>query len=300
MFRNLTLFRFPVIDADAETLAPRLADCALKPVGPLEMLSRGFVSPLGRGHDEMAVEVSNAVWLSVGTEERLLPAAALNAALARKLDEIEEREGRRPGGRARRRLKDDLVVEMLPRALVKPSRLDCYLDHALGVLVVDTASRKAAEDVASEIRRALGSFPALPLNAEVAPRAVLTGWLAGDPLPEGLSLGDEAELEDPAGDAKVRLTRHELRSDEVARHLEAGKQCVRLAMTFADRVSFTLGEDLVIRKFKLLDGAVDALESTEREDIRAELNARFALLIGEVRALFAVIETALRISKVEG
>ena len=65
-----------------------------------------------------------------------------------------------------------------------------------------------------------------------------------------------------------------------------------------DHVSFVLGEDLVLRKFKLLDGAVDQLESTERDDIRAEMDARFALMAGEAKRLFTILESALKLSKV--
>ena len=65
--------------------------------------------------------------------------------------------------------------ELLPRAFVRPGRTDALLDLEHGLCVVDTSSRKSGENVVSEIRHALGSFPALPLNAEVAPRAVLTG-----------------------------------------------------------------------------------------------------------------------------
>ena len=66
-----------------------------------------------------------------------------------------------------------------------------------------------------------------------------------------------------------------------------------------DHVSFVLGEDLVVRKFKLLDGAVDQLESGEREDVAAELDARFALMASEFRRLFAVLESAFRLSKAD-
>src|SRR5690606_7698553 len=160
---------------------------------------------------------------------------------------------------------------------------------------------KQAEHVASGIRAALGSFPALPLNAEVAPRSILTGWIAGEPLPEGVTLGDECELKDAADKgAVVKCQRQELQSDEIARHLEAGKQVTRLALTLDDHVSFVLGEDLVVRKFKLLEGAVDTLESTEREDLHADLDARFALMSGELKRLFAVLEPALKLGRVDG
>ncbi|NUS39899.1 MAG: recombination-associated protein RdgC [Lysobacter sp.] len=298
-FRNLTIFRFPT-SLDLTDLDTRLADCALKPVGPMELSSRGFISPFGRDGEALSHSIGDAVWLSVGSEERLLPGAVVNDLLSKKLAQIEEKEGRRPGGRARKRIKEELVTELLPRAFVRPGRTDALLDLEHGICVVDASSRKSAENVASEIRRALGSFPALPLNAEVAPRAMLTGWVAGDALPEGLSLGDECELKDAADKgAVVKCQRHELACDEIGKHLEAGKQVTRLALALDDHVSFVLGEDLVVRKFKLLDGAVDQLESTDRDDLRAELDARFALMAGETRRLFSVLESALKLSKAE-
>lgn len=300
MFRNLTLFRFPP-SIDLAGLDAALPSLALKPVGPMELSSRGFVSPFGRDSEVLTQQCEGAIKFAIGGEDKILPGSVVNDLLAKKLAEIEQREGRKPGGRARKRLKEEIITDLLPRALVKPSRVDAYLDPTIGVLFVDTSSRKQAEMVASEIRRALGSFPALPLNAEVAPRSVLTGWMAGEPLPDGLVIGDEAILKDAADrGAKVTLTRQELQSEETAKHFEAGKQATRVGLSLDDHVSFTLDEDLTLRKVKFLEGATDALESTERDDLAAELDARFALMVLELRRLFAVLEPALRLSKAEG
>lgn len=298
-FRNLTVFRFPT-STKLDELEAGLVECTLKPVGPMELSSRGFISPFGRDNDQLLHRQGDALWLTVGGEERLLPGSVVNDMLAKKLAEIEKKEGRKPGGRTRKRLKDELIVDLLPRAFIKPSRTDALLDLQHGLVVVDSSSRKSAENVVSEIRRALGSFPALPLNAEVAPRSILTGWLAGEPLPDGLTLGDECEMRDPLENgAVVKCQRMELQGDEIDKHLESGKQVTRLALNLDDHVSFVVGEDLVIRKFKLLDGAVDTLENTEREDLRAELDARFALMSAEVKRLFVVLEGALKLSKVD-
>lgn len=298
-FRNLTFFRFPST-LDFSQLDTLLPEAALKPVGPLELSSSGFISPFGRGEDVLSHRIGDAIWLSVGSENKILPGSVVNDLLAQKVAEIEDKEGRKLGGKARKRLKDDLLHELLPRAFVKSSRTDALLDLEHGFLAVDASSRKTGEMVASEIRRAMGSFPAIPPNAEVAPRSVLTGWIAGEPLPDGLSLGEECELKDAMdGGAVVKAQNQELLSDEIAKHLEAGKQVTRLALNLDDHVSFVLGEDLVVRKLKFLEGAVDQLESTERDDLRQELDARFALLSGEVRRLFLVLESALKISKAE-
>ncbi|MBB4126267.1 recombination associated protein RdgC [Xanthomonas translucens] len=297
-FRNLTLFRFPD-SLDLAEIDSLLPNARLKPVGPLEMSSRGFVSPFGREeHETLSHRLGDFLWLAIGGEDRILPAAVVNDHLARKVDAFEKAEGRRPGGKVRKRLKDDLVHELLPRAFVQPSRTDAMLDLHNGFVAVDTSSRKTGENVMSEIRGVLGSFPALPLNAEVAPRSILTSWIAGEPLPEGLSLGEECHLQDPIeGGAKVRCTAQELHSDEIAKHLEAGKQVTRLALLLDDRVSFVLGDDLAIRKLKFLDGALDQMDEAHIDSARAELDAQFALMSGEVRRLFLLLEATFKISK---
>jgi len=297
-FRNLTFFRFPTSLAKTlDDLDARLEENRLKPVGASELMSRGFVSPFGRDEPAMSHRISDAVWITLGGEDRLLPSAVVNDALARKIDEIEQKEGRRLGGRARKRLKEDIVMELLPRAFVRPVRCNATLDLGHGFIAVDTSSRKTAENLVSEVRHALGSFPALPLNAETSVRAVMTGWLSGEPLPSGLALGDECELKDPVdGGAVVRCSRHELQTDEIRKHLESGKQATRLALVLDDHVSFVLGEDLVVRKLKFLDGAVESLENTERDSLHDELDARFALMAGELKRLFDVLGEALKFS----
>lgn len=298
-FKNLTFFRFPT-SVDFSKLDEQLPEAALKPVGPLELSSRGFVSPFGRDEEALSHRIGEAIWLSVGGQDRILPAAVVNDVLAQKIAELEAKNGRRPGGKMRKQLKDEVLHDLLPRAFVKPSRTDALIDLEHGYIAVNTSSKKSGENVVSEIRRALGSFPALPLNAEVAPRSVLTGWIAGEPLPEGLSLGDECELKEALdGGAVVKAQHQELQSDEIAKHLEAGKQVTKLALVLDDHVSFVLGEDLGVRKLKFLDGAVDQLENTERDDLRAELDARFALMSAEVRRLFLLLEGALKLSKAE-
>lgn len=309
-FRNLVIFTFPVnfpgliaspVADELSDLRERLDEARLKPVGPLELTSVGFISPFGRDQEQLVHEMQDQRWISVGSEERILPGAVVNELLRKKLVEIEEREGRAPGGKTRKRLKDDLLHELIPQAFVKPGRTDAYLDLGRGLICVDTSSRKRGERVVSEMRRALGSFPALPLYPEVAPRSILTGWLAGEPMPEGFSLGDECELRDATeGGAVVKVQNSDLHGEEVQKHLETGLQCTRLAVVYQDHVSLVLDEDLTIRKLRFLDGAVDQLEETSHEDLRAELDARFALMTGELGPLLDALFTAFRITRPGG
>lgn len=296
-FRNLTFFRFPE-QLDLSELGAAIQGCQLKPVGALEVSARGFVSPFGSESGVLLHRIDNSYWISTGSETKILPGAVVNDLLMKKMAEIEAKDGRKLGGRARKALKEGLMHELLPRAFVRPGRIDAMIDCENGFIAIDTPSRKAAELVVSDLRHALGSFPATPLNAEAPPRSILTSWVAGEPLPQGLQLGDACELRDPTDQGGiVKCQRQEMQGDEIAKHLESGKQVTRLALTLDDRLSFVLCDDLVIRKLKFLDGAVDKIDSCDHESIRSELFARFALFQAEVRWLFLTLELALKLSK---
>lgn len=292
-FRNLTLFRFsPAVATDLERLDEALAEHRLRPCGPLELFTKGFVPPIGRGEEApLTHAVKHCTWVSVGGEDKLLPAAVVNDELHRRVQKIAEEEGRKVGGRERKRMKEDLLTELLPRAFVRSSRMSAYVDRQHGWLVLDTASRKSAENALTQIREALGSFPAVPLAPEEGPRVLMTDWLANGTLPAGLTFGDEVELRDPGSNtgAIARCRRQDLESEEIKEHLRNGKQVFQLGLVFDDRLSFVLGEDLVLRKLKLLDVVTDELADSA-PDAAAELDARFALFTLEVERLLGKLE----------
>lgn len=301
LFRNVVLFRFPLSAlAEIEAIESQLETQALRPLGAMEMSTRGFVSPFGRGESQLAHRVGQAVLVTLGGEDKILPAAVVNEELANKLDRIREEEGRVPGGRERKRIKDEVLTDLLPRAFTRPTRTSAYLDLDLAWCVIDTSSRKAAETVISVIREAMGSFPAVPANAEGAPRALLTSWIAGEALPEGFALGDECELIDPVdGGAVIKCRRQDLETDEIREHLKTGKQAIRVSLVFDDRLSFVMGDDLVIRKLKFTEIVTESLEQGQHESLREEADAVFALMSAELRVLLRRLEEVFALSKVE-
>jgi len=53
---------------------------------------------------------------------------------------------------------------------------------------------------------------------------------------------------------------------DMRRHIEAGKQCMRLAMTWDDRVSFVLTPSLTIKRVTPLDVIKEAADPTAQND----------------------------------
>jgi len=295
-FRNLFFYTLPEISAVTdEALESALEAAVLKPVGGLAMQSRGFVPPLGES-GALLQRIESSLWLCLGGEDRILPAAVVQRECQLKIAELEQAKGHPLGKRARAQLKQETLDTLMPRAFVKPSRVNAVINRKRGFIAIDTSSAKAAEALVSKLREALGSFPALPLQAEQAPRSILTQFLLGQELPEHWHLGEECELQDPAEKgALVKCLRHDLASDEVLSHLNAGKQVSRLAILCDANLAFVLGEDLILRKFKLLAGAVDGIENSPAESLQDELMARFALFGAELDAFYPSFARAMKL-----
>jgi recombination associated protein RdgC len=300
-FRNLTMFRFsPAVAADLSRLDEALPEHRLRPVGPMELSTRGFVSPLGRAEEALTHTVGQNTMVVVGFQDKLLPSGVVNDELAVRIQKIVDEEDRKVGGRERKKIKDDVLNDLLPRAFVRQSRLALYVDVRGGWVVFDTSSRKSAENALSQIREALGSFPAVPLAPEESPRILMTHWVATGELPAGFALGDQIELRDPAtaSGAIARCTRQDLDTDEVREHLRTGKQVFKIGLIFDDRISFVLGEDLVLSKVKFTDVVMDE-QADSPESAAAEMDANFALMTLEYERLLSKLAELFQLPRPE-
>jgi recombination associated protein RdgC len=183
-FRNLTLFRFsPAVATDLKRLDEVLADHRLRPCGPLEMFTR--VSCRRSGAAMKRRSRTKSSMHVVHRRRRRQAAACAGDQRGAAAQGAENRRRRRPQGRRPRAQahQGGSADELLPRAFVRSSRMSAYVDRKNGWLVLDTSSRKSAENALTQIREALGSFPAVPLAPEEGPRVLMTDWLANGNLP---------------------------------------------------------------------------------------------------------------------
>ncbi len=282
-FRNLSLYRFTKpFELTPEELEEQLAARPSRPLGDLEPAFTGWTEPLGEEGAQLVHASGNCMMVCARKEEKILPAAAVRELLEERLAQIEEKEGRRPGAKARRELKENIIFEMMPRAFSKSSRQYAYIDHKHGWLVVDTASATRAEEVISLLRECLGSFPVVPLATEEAPVDAMTQWLKDGAAPSKLEIGDECELRDLVEDGGiVRVRREDLFSDEIQAHVRAGKRVMKLALTWRERVSFVLDEHLILRRLRFEDVVLDEAGESGAETHAQRFDADFALMTGE-------------------
>lgn len=295
-FRNARVFRFTKpFDISPEALEEKLQAEAFKPCGPQETARQGWVAPLGK-HGEQLVHSTNGYHLiALRKEEKLLPGSVVKELVAERVDALEQEQHRKLRKQEKDEIKEQVLLEMLPQAFSKNRRSFAYLAPQDGVLVVDAGSAKQAEDLASHLRKALGSLPVRPPAVEQAPAFTFTGWLAETiDLPGSITLGTECELKDPGEDGGVvRCKGLDLQGDDIRTHLDAGMQVTKLALTWDDNVSFVLDEELGIRRLKFGETLQDKLDGVDADDAAARFDAAFALMTLELSRLIPGLLEAL-------
>lgn len=291
-FRNLRLYRLTQsIDLSPDTVAAALANDTFKPASGLEMKRLGWVSPFGRGSDELLLASSGNLLISLQVEEKLLPSAVIKQELEEAVEAREAESGQPVSRRDKTALREAITQKLLPLAFSRLRRRYAAILPAEGLVVVDASSASAAEELLGHLRRSLGSLPVTPASTNSAPSALMTAWLGDAPWPNGLVVGDEAELKAASDDGGVvRCKQQDLRGEEIAAHLAAGKRAVALAVTWQDRLSFVLRDDLSIRRLRYLDTVKEQADSGG-DDARARLDADFTLLVGELRNLLPELAT---------
>jgi recombination associated protein RdgC len=278
-FKNLSIFRLTeAFTLTAEELEEKLEAVAFRPCGSHEDFSLGWVSPVGKAAP-LVHSANGFMMICTKKEERVLPASVLNEMMQEKIAETEETEGRKLSKKERTAIKDELIFELLPRAFTFSRKSYAYIDVQGGFLVVDSASTNKAEDLLSLLRKCLGSLPAVPLNTVEKPIATMTEWLLTQETPKDVTIEDECELRSPeeAGGV-IRCKRHDLSLPEIKNHLDIGKQVIKLAINWDDRLSFILDENLSVKRLKFLDLVQDQVTDTNADDEAARFDVDFSIM----------------------
>ena len=141
--------------------------------------------------------------------------------------------------------------------------------------------------------KAVDSLAMQLVQTEMSPAAAMSLWLSTGDAPVGFTVDQECELKAvDASRAVVRYTRHPLDGEEIPKHIEVGKVPTRLALSWAESVSFVLTDALAIKKIAFLDGAVDDFSAKgDRADDR--FDADVAIATGELRKLLPALLDAL-------
>lgn len=303
MFKSACFFRIAddFVLPDLAALERVLQKGRFVPCGPTQPESAGWVAPRGNKSKVLAETVGGHLILKLCTEKRAVPSSAVKAAVEEKVERYKQETGNeRVPAKLKKEFKEEVLLDLLPRAFTKRSTTLLWLDPKAKMLVVDAGSLAASDRIVSTLLAALlevpGAGPALDLqlvHTQTSPAASMSHWLSTREAPWNFTVDRDCELKAPdETKAAVRYARHTLDIDEVAQHIAAGKVPTQLALTWNERVSFVLGDAGQIRKLKMLDVVLKEAEDAKGKD-DDNFDANAAILTGELSQLIPDLIEAL-------
>lgn len=300
MFKSACYFR---IDEGFELPPLDVLEDALQkkrfvPCGATQPESSGWVPPRGAKSQLLAELVDGQLVLKLGTERRAVPGSAIKQAVEEKVERYKAETGNeRVPAKVKKDFKEEVLLDLMPRAFTKRSHVLLWLDVGNRLLVVDAGSLSGADRIVSALVEVLGELPGhalslKPIQTQSSPAASMSHWLSTHEAPWRFTIDRDCELKTPDEQkSAVRYSRHTLEIDEVVQHIQQGKVPTQLAMTWNERVSFVLSDAGTVRKVKLLDVVLEAKDDAGKNE--ESFDTDVAILTGELSVLIPDLLEAL-------
>ncbi|WKE66364.1 recombination-associated protein RdgC [Gallaecimonas kandeliae] len=278
-FKNLLLYRLTKPLALDGGFPDQLAANRFSPCGSQDIARYGFVNPVNRRENGELAHFGDGSWLiCVRQEEKLLPGGVVKEALDEKVAEIEQAQGRPVGRKEKQAMKEEIMTSLLPRAFVRSRFTYAYISEKLGLVVVDSSAAARAEEVLGLLRKSIGSLPVTPLAAATPVAASLTDWLKTQ-APAPFEVEDEAEFKSLLEEGGViRTKKQALNDEEISTILDNQRLVSKLALSYPDKLSFVLDENLAIKRVKFADLLREENDDIDGADKAARLDADFLLM----------------------
>jgi recombination associated protein RdgC len=210
-----------------------------------------------RGEENGALlESVNGQWMAkYQIETRRVPNEEVEKHMNARVQVIEHNEGRKPGKKELRELRQEVREMLMPSAFASQAAVNVWVDRAKGRLVLDSTVSSKTNEVITALVRAWDGFAPVPMNTEVAPQAAMTEWLSQGQEPQEFFMGKGCELRaQDESKAVVRYSHHNLLNEEVRMHIVQGKWPTRLELNWGDRVVLTLTDKWQLRNVVLQNG----------------------------------------------
>ena len=248
-----TLKELVATQATGEEPCP-LDNFLFRPCGAQDFATFGWYPILG-GQDGPIYYVGHkAILLRAKREEKVLPAAALKKAFLQRVNDLMQQTGK-VSNKDKQQIKEDLLVEMLPKAFTKDADTLIWYFPDENLFLVGASTAKKADDAFALLRKTLGSLPVVPVTMDSPCEITMTEWVkqssSGHP---NFLLGDQVDLANSEGQS-IKAKQQDLSSKEIQGHLENGLMATRLLLGYQQNdeaiAEFSLCDTGIIKGLKL-------------------------------------------------
>ena len=250
------------------------------PCGNLDTTKMGWVSPYhDNNQNDLIVDMQGHLLLRIKKETKILPAPVIKQTLLEKIDKQEQALSRKLTKNEKASLKDEVMIDLMPRAFSKYNHYWLWIDTENKRIVVDCSSFKQAEDILAILRKELGALALTPLSIDKPLEQIMTTWVKEKLDFSPFILGDQAELKDPLeGNGIISCKNQEITSDEMRIHFDSGKWITKMKIVDERGVNFIVNSDLTFKRIKFDSIILDENEDISSDEFDKRLEADFFIM----------------------
>ncbi|MDO8954904.1 MAG: recombination-associated protein RdgC [Gammaproteobacteria bacterium] len=284
-FKNLQLFQFlEPFDLSAEELAEQLRHQAFEPCRGIDAVSMGWVPPTGNEEAPLVHAANGFMMLCLKVEEKIIPGTVVRQMVDEKVQEIEDKQGRKVRKKEKETLREDIYHNLITRAFTKSSLQYAYIDPKEGWLILNVGSHSKAEEFTGFLRKTIGSLK-IQLPEVQSVSLLLTDWLKTNTYPADYVIADSCVIQDTKEAGTIRCAKQNLLSGDIQSLLDEGREVIQLALSWTSQISFVIREDFSIKSLKFLEIVQDQAKDVYTETAEAKFDADFTIMTETIRHL---------------
>lgn len=320
IFKNAKVRAFTVpFDYTLEELNELLSKCCFKPLEEKEVISSGWVNPIGAvcqvADNYFLASTGGIFFLKYFIEKKDIKKSTIAKKLKVIEDEMMKDQLRHLTKREKIEHEEAIIEELIPHAPTIEKAIYCYISPKDNIIVVNSSQDNDLEAVCALLRKSIGTFPCTIINTgllaedkDIDVCDEFTHWLiSAKPLPEQIFIGDSCKLVSAeGGKAKSSFSEQDIQTDEMKRFIECGMQVKEICLVLYEGnkenyqtiMSFTINENLDLKSINIFDHVMVENPFYEAEE-GAELTlfeGDFLLNVKYINLAFEVMHKAFKTS----
>ena len=252
-FKNIQVYKIDRKEnLNVEKLEESMKEFEFTHCSEYDLFQTGWVQVL-KTDSSLVQKVKNCYFISLRTEKKNIPSSVVKEELEkRKAKYSEENDGAKSSKTLNDEFKEAIILNLASKAFCSSSYLHAYIDLDRDMIVVDTGSTKAAEELLGLLRSTIGGLNVTLIEAKDDVSITLSQWISNNSHPKIFEIGMNAELKDVDGGG-INVKKHDVEADEIRNHLKNGKHVVKLELIWQKRVQFSITNKFEIKAIKPLD-----------------------------------------------
>ncbi len=291
-FKQIQIFELPNAKSlSADKLAENLEPLAFTSCLPSFPSSIGWISPFEDDQAPLVHAINGYIMLCLQIEEKILPATVVRQELRDKIKHIEITQDRRMRQQEKLSLKDEVTLNLLPRAFSKFTRLYAYIDPKNNWLVLNTTQAKKAEQFILLFKKSVAeNIKPLELK-KLSP--IITHWLKSQDYPNTFSIEKACVLQDPDQQSRIiRCQQQDLFASSIQSLIKDGCEVKQLALSWQDRVRFVLAEDFTLRSIQYEEDVLAQAKEFDSETQQQQFDADFFIMTETLNVMLKDLSSA--------